>query len=123
MPTTLRWRGDEIKRKMERATKIGINETTSACVTKAKRDHPYHNITVTAEGSVQMRDAQNESGRIVGRWGSWAVNYFRRLELGFNGTDSLGRSYSQAPRPSLRPAADAEYKHLARRIKAAFKRV
>jgi len=32
------------------------------------------------------------------------VAYARRLELGFVGTDSLGRNYDQAPRPFLRPA-------------------
>lgn len=34
------------------------------------------------------------------------VEYARRLEYGFNGTDSLGRQYSQAAQPYLRPAAD-----------------
>lgn len=29
--------------------------------------------------------------------------YARRLELGFYGTDSLGRNYQQEPRPFLRP--------------------
>lgn len=33
--------------------------------------------------------------------------YGRRLEFGFVGTDALGRSYHQAPRPHVRPAADA----------------
>ncbi len=32
------------------------------------------------------------------------VEYARRLELGFVGTDSKGRKYNQAPRPYLRPA-------------------
>jgi hypothetical protein len=31
----------------------------------------------------------------------------RRLELGFEGVDSLGRSYSQPPYPHFGPAADA----------------
>lgn len=30
----------------------------------------------------------------------------RRLEYGFVGTDSLGRTYNQAPRPHVRPAVD-----------------
>lgn len=34
------------------------------------------------------------------------VEYARRIEYGFNGTDSLGRQYSQAAQPYLRPAAD-----------------
>lgn len=33
--------------------------------------------------------------------------YGRRLELGFYGTDSLGREYHQAPQPHVTPAADA----------------
>lgn len=33
-----------------------------------------------------------------------ALKYFRRLELGFKGTDGLGRNVSQGARPSLRPA-------------------
>lgn len=32
--------------------------------------------------------------------------YARRIELGFSGTDSLDRSYDQAPQPYLRPAFD-----------------
>lgn len=39
---------------------------------------------------------------IVGRVGTNVI-YARRLELGFVGTDSLGRNYDQAPRPFLRP--------------------
>lgn len=35
-----------------------------------------------------------------------AMDYALRLEYGFNGTDSLGRRYHQAPRPYLRPALD-----------------
>lgn len=34
------------------------------------------------------------------------VVYARRIELGFEGTDSLGRTYHQSPRPYLRPALD-----------------
>lgn len=30
-----------------------------------------------------------------------------RLEYGFHGTDSLGRSFDQPPRPHFRPAADS----------------
>jgi len=34
------------------------------------------------------------------------VEYARRLEKGFTGTDKLGRVIDQAPRPFLRPALD-----------------
>ena len=34
------------------------------------------------------------------------VPYARRIEFGFTGTDSLGRTYNQPPRPYLRPAME-----------------
>jgi len=42
-------------------------------------------------------------GEFVGAVGT-NVEYARRLELGFVGTDSLGRNYNQKPRPHLIPA-------------------
>ena len=48
-------------------------------------------------------DVKTEPGAIVGRVGSNLV-YARRLELGFHGTDSRGRSFNQNERPFLRPA-------------------
>lgn len=36
------------------------------------------------------------------------VEYARRIEYGFQGADSLGRNYSQAAQPYLRPAVDEE---------------
>lgn len=41
-----------------------------------------------------------------------AAEYARRLELGFSGTDSRGRTYHQAPRPYLRPALDNNQKQV-----------
>jgi len=40
------------------------------------------------------------------------VVYARRLELGFVGTDSLGRKYNQAPRPYLRTALEKNRKEI-----------
>jgi HK97 gp10 family phage protein len=34
--------------------------------------------------------------------------YARRIELGFVGTDSLGRNYHQAPQPYMRPAFEEQ---------------
>jgi hypothetical protein len=48
-------------------------------------------------------DVRQEPNMIVGRVGS-NLTYARRLELGFFGTDSLGRNFNQAERPYLRPA-------------------
>jgi len=51
-----------------------------------------------------------ESATDFGFGGDWAIgrvgsnsHYARRLELGFVGTDSLGRNYNQLPRPHFRP--------------------
>lgn len=47
-----------------------------------------------------------EGKSVVGVLGvkkSPADDYARRLELGFTGTDSLGRTYNQRPRPFLVP--------------------
>lgn len=43
-------------------------------------------------------------GALVGALVYAGTPYARRLELGFFGVDSLGRRYSQAARPYLRPA-------------------
>lgn len=43
-------------------------------------------------------------GELVGVAVYAGTPYALRLELGFFGVDSLGRRYSQAPRPFLRPA-------------------
>ena len=59
-----------------------------------------------------------DTGAYRGAWqmavtGPWAVQvsnampYGPRLEFGFHGTDSLGRSYSQGARPHVRPAVEA----------------
>jgi hypothetical protein len=51
--------------------------------------------------SVQVRNVVHLG---VGRWSSEtapATVYGRRIELGFKGTDSIGRSYNQAPRLPL----------------------
>ena len=37
--------------------------------------------------------------------GGWTAAYAARIEYGFNGTDSLGRTYNQAPQFFLRGAA------------------
>jgi hypothetical protein len=48
-------------------------------------------------------DVIRRKASVVGRVGTDVV-YDPRLELGFVGTDSLGRNYNQAPRPHVRPA-------------------
>ena len=49
------------------------------------------------------------------------VVYARRIEYGFSGTDSLGRSYNQPPHPYLRPAMDEKKEAVAKEIGEALK--
>jgi len=55
------------------------------------------------EAYMQLAIANADAGdRIVA---AYTMEYARRLEFGFTGTDSLGRSYSQPPRGWTRAAA------------------
>lgn len=47
--------------------------------------------------------------------------YARRIEFGFNGADSRGRTYHQQPRPYLRPALDENKDRVMAAVAAAAK--
>lgn len=116
---TLRWKGKDVTRRLKRAQVRAIDATMAAAVIYAKSNHPWRNRTGSAERSIQIdMPAHETSTGAAGRWGSLDIAYFLRLEFGFQGKDRLGRVYSQGPRPTLRPAADAEYPMLVTRIKA-----
>lgn len=101
------WRGAEIAAKASGAAKFGIDKTMSESVTYAKQNHEWQNVTGTAEGSIQMRGAEPDGTRMVGRWGSFTVNYFLWLEIGTS---------KMPARPCLRPSADVNYPSLRRHI-------
>lgn len=61
---------------------------------------PPKKVTARLFQSIATRVKTN-SREVVGSIGT-NVEYARRLELGFTGTDALGRNYNQAPRPFLR---------------------
>lgn len=48
------------------------------------------------------------------------VAYARRLELGFAGADSLGRTFNQPAQPYLRPAIEAQHGAVVNEVGAAF---
>ena len=52
--------------------------------------------SITTEVTLGLR-------KVSGRYGSTQTKKAMRLELGFAGTDSLGRVVDQGPRPFLRP--------------------
>ena len=125
----LEWKGDELKRKTERAVRIAIDATMAAAIQHARSRHgagahgAQRFVSQTASslerGTKIVQKAKKEGRSIVGRWGVQGVVYARRIELGFQGPDSLGRVFSQPPFPYLRPAAEIEYPKLAGRIRKA----
>jgi hypothetical protein len=50
-----------------------------------------------------------------------SMEYSARLEFGFVGVDALGRSYNQAPRPYMTPAAEQAEAFFTRIIETYFK--
>lgn len=121
---SLRWDGDKVMKRVRNAAKAGIDDTMAAAVLYAKENHPFQNRTSTLEGSIQIETYATERGadEVYGRWGSLDVVYALRIEFGFQGKDSLGRAFNQRAYPFLRPAADAEYPKLAKRIRRHFDR-
>lgn len=105
------WRGAEIAAKASVAARTGIDKTTSEAVTYAKQNHEWQNVTGTLEGSLQMRAAEPDGTRMVGRWGSFTVNYALWLEIGTS---------KMPARPYLRPSADVNYPSLRRHIAEAW---
>ncbi len=125
----LNWRGPEVRAKVIAAAADGIDATMAAAILHAKSEHGagahalqrFESHTGELERSVRIVEPAREVGRAVrGLWGSVGLGYARRIELGFQGKDSLGRAYDAPPFPFLRPAAEAEYPKLADRIRRAF---
>jgi hypothetical protein len=63
--------------------------------------------------NIRVERAVSDGNIVRGRFGVRDnIPYARRLELGYYGVDSLGRNYSQAPRPFLRPALLRNREHI-----------
>lgn len=111
---TVNWKGDEVKRKMERATIFAVNETVKDTIVHALNNHPgWQNVTHVAEGSITQKEFAKKKGRwITALWGSvWppgeGTNYVWFLEYKHGSF--------------LRRAASAIYPSLAGRIKSALR--
>lgn len=117
----LNWLGKKLTGKMRRAQLEGVDATMAAAVIHAKNNHPWTNRTGILERSIGVID-HAKAGRsgVHGEWGSQEVVYALILELG----GQAGRALATTIRafPYLRPAADAQYPGLARRIGRAFSR-
>ncbi len=142
----INWKGDALKRKAEKAAMLGIDATMAAAIIHARGNHgagatggPTRDAagkfikgsggrarfqTRTGElerGTRIVEHARRDRRGVVGRWGVVGVVYARRIELGFQGKDSAGRTVDAPAFPFLRPAADAEYRKLGGRIRRAAK--
>jgi len=60
-------------------------------------------VTRTLERSIHPDNLRSTGDKVIIDIGT-DVEYARRIELGFAGTDSLGRTFNQAAKPYLRPA-------------------
>ncbi len=146
MASRINWRGGEIKRKAAKAAMLGIDATMAAAAIHAKSNHgagatsgPVRDVagkfvkgsggrarfqtrSSELERSIRIsKPARRDRRGVVGRWGSIGIIYARRIELGFQGKDSAGRVVDAPAFPFLRPAAEAEYPKLAKRIRKAAK--
>ena len=107
------WKGDAVKRAVEKACKLAIDETTASCIEPAK--DRVRVKTRILQGSIQFRPATVEKNRIVGYWGSFDVNYALWQEI---------ITFTHAGhQPYLRPAAEIEYPKLAARVREHYKRI
>jgi hypothetical protein len=84
---------DQIKRSLN-TSNVGGTEPSD-------EGEPPHKGTGDLQRSITEQVTQ-EGPNVVGRVGTNAP-HARRLELGFTGTDSAGRTYRQGPRPFMQP--------------------
>ncbi len=133
---TVRWNGKKVLAKVRKAQIVGVNQTMAAAERHAIANHTWQNRTGILEGSIGIATFARPKGTgVAGEWGVQDNEYALIQDLG--GTIKAkggGKLYLQRDgeifatadsvtipaRPYLRPAADAKYPGLTRRIKRAF---
>lgn len=104
----LHWRGDEVKRRMQMASIVGINVTMAQAVEESKTNHPWTYRTGTLERGIRIaKPASVRGASVSGLWGVINVLYGKFLEANPKWT-------------WLRPTASQIYPRLAANIKAAL---
>lgn len=116
MSGELKWYGDKVVKRVQKAARFGINKTMTEAVVLSKATHPFENRTGTAERSIRIvLPAQTGSdNQTIGFWGSVAVGYFWFLEMG---TEAMKKSYA-----TLVPTARKVYPRLAANIREGWAR-
>lgn len=105
----IKWHGKEVQKKVLFAARKAMDSVMSKCVIQAKFDVPVK--TATLQGSIRMQPTKEESGDLIGRWGSYNVLYAVFVELGTS---------RMSAQPYLRPAADKYYPTLHAEIRRAM---
>jgi HK97 gp10 family phage protein len=101
--------GKDISDVLEEATAAGAMVVVNAAQDNSRKGGVFpHRITgnlfrnIAAVSPAVVKKTNERCEMEVGS----SMEYARRLEYGFAGTDKLGRRYNQQPRPFLRPALD-----------------
>ncbi|MDG6245080.1 MAG: HK97 gp10 family phage protein [Methanolobus sp.] len=101
--------GKDISDVLEESTVAGSMVVVRAAQDNSRKGGEFpHRVTgnlfrnIAAVSPVRVHRSSNKVEVAVGS----TMEYARRLEYGFVGTDKLGRHYNQQPRPFLRPALD-----------------
>ena len=124
------WRGPQVRRAVQRASKRAIDDTMSRAVRDAKNNVPV--VTSTLQGSLRIEPAEIKGNVVSGRWGSFDVNYALAVEMGNPSLVPAGGDVKRDTLPNtgrgirtgntgfLRGAAEKEYRNLAKRIRDEF---
>ena len=80
----LTWRGDQIRRKMIKASIVGVNQSMEFAVLHAKDKHEFTNRTSILERSFRIVEAARQISfrGVAGLWGSINVAYAIFIEFG-----------------------------------------
>ena len=113
MPVNYKWYGAQFKLVVDAAALAALKEacilvqdTAKLSIGTVTSPSPAGHAPASVTGTLKGRITHEiDKTAMMGRVGT-NLEYARRLELGFVGVDSLGRHYTQAPRPYLRPALE-----------------
>ena len=113
MALNFKWYGKELKLIVNAGALLALEEacnlvekTAKASIGTVSSPSPPGHAPASVTGTLKARITHRiDKATMIGQVGT-NLEYARRLELGFVGTDSLGRTYAQAPRPYLRPALE-----------------
>ena len=111
MGINMKWYGKEFKLVVDAAALktleeacILVEDTAKASIGLVPPPAPPGHAPAAPTGTLKARITHKiDKSEMIGKVGT-NLEYARRVELGFVGTDSRGRRYNQAPRPYLRPA-------------------